>query len=76
MLNVHNWYYFLRYLYRIIVTSIYMGADSKILRVIKIGNNIVIGANALVITDIPEGSLVVGVPAKIVKHGIRMQDYV
>ncbi|MGZ5134825.1 MAG: hypothetical protein ACXWCG_06735, partial [Flavitalea sp.] len=55
---------------------VYIGAGAKILGPIKIGNNIVIGANAVVITDIPDGSLVVGVPAKIVKHGIRMQDYV
>ena len=32
---------------------------------IKIGNNAMIGANAVVVEDVPEGVMVAGVPAKI-----------
>jgi serine O-acetyltransferase len=55
---------------------VYIGAGAKILGPIKIGNNVVIGANAVVVKDIPDGCLAVGVPARIVKHGILMKDYV
>lgn len=34
-----------------------------------IGNNVLIGANAVVITDIPDNSIAVGVPAKIISKG-------
>ena len=36
---------------------------------IKIGNNVKIGANAVVLNDIPDNCTAVGVPAKIVKNG-------
>ena len=49
---------------------------SKILGPIKIGDNVVIGANAVVVKDIPSGSLVVGIPAKIIKSNIKKTDYV
>ena len=34
---------------------------------IKIGNNVDIGANAVVITDVPDNCIAVGVPARIIK---------
>lgn len=36
---------------------------------VKIGNNVKIGANAVVLKDIPDNCTVVGVPGKIVKQG-------
>ncbi len=44
---------------------IYTG--SKVLGPIHIGNNAVIGANAVVIKDVPENAVVAGVPARILK---------
>ena len=44
-----------------------IGAGACILGNIKIGNNVKVGANAVVLDDIPEGCTVVGVPGKIVK---------
>lgn len=32
-----------------------------------IGNNVIIGANAVVIKDVPNNCIVAGVPAKIIK---------
>jgi len=42
-----------------------IGAGAKILGAIKIGNRVVIGANAVVIHDVPDDSIAVGVPATI-----------
>jgi serine O-acetyltransferase len=43
-----------------------IGAGAKILGPIKIGDDVVIGANAVVLEDVPSGCAAVGVPARIV----------
>jgi serine O-acetyltransferase len=50
-----------------------MGVGAKILGDISVGDNVVIGANAVVITDVPPNSVAVGVPAKIIpkKNGTQ-----
>ena len=45
----------------------HVGAGSTIIQNIKIGKWCVIGAGAVIINDIPDNSLVVGVPGKIIK---------
>ena len=55
---------------------IYVGAGAKIIGPITIGDNVVIGANAVVIKDVPSGSLVVGIPGKIMKSSIKKSDYI
>ena len=47
--------------------KVFVGAGAKILGNIEIGNNVKIGANAVVLTDIPDGATAVGVPARIVQ---------
>jgi serine O-acetyltransferase len=42
-----------------------IGAGAKVLGSIRIGDDVAIGANAVVITDVPSNSIAVGVPAKI-----------
>jgi serine O-acetyltransferase len=42
-----------------------IGAGAKLLGPIVIGDNVVVGANAVVITDVPPDSIAVGVPAQI-----------
>lgn len=44
-----------------------IGTGAKIIGDIKIGNNVKIGANAVVIKNIPDNCIAVGVPAKIIK---------
>lgn len=56
--------------------NVYVGAGAKILGPITIGDDVVIGANAVVLRDIPAQSLVVGVPARVIKSGIRKADYI
>jgi len=45
-----------------------IGAGACILGGVRIGNNVKIGANAVVIEDIPDGCTVVGIPGKIIKR--------
>lgn len=45
--------------------NVYIGVGAKVLGPIKIGNGVRIGANALVISDLPDGVTAVGVPARI-----------
>jgi serine O-acetyltransferase len=50
-------------------------AGAKIIGPVRIGRGSVIGANAVVLTDIPQFSLAVGVPAIIKKSGIQNDEY-
>lgn len=43
---------------------------------ILIGDDFVIGANTEITKDIPSGSLVVKIPGKIIKTGIKTSSYV
>lgn len=43
-------------------------AGAKLLGKIHIGNNVVIGANAVVIKDVPDDCVIAGVPAKIISQ--------
>ena len=45
--------------------NVVVGAGAKILGPVWIGDGAQIGANAVVITDVPAGAIAVGVPAKI-----------
>lgn len=47
--------------------SVVVGTGAKILGNVRIGDNVQIGANAVVIKDVPPNSTVVGVPGRIVK---------
>ncbi len=45
--------------------EVYVGAGAKILGEVTVGRGAVIGANAVVISDIEDGALAVGVPARV-----------
>ncbi len=46
--------------------GVFVGAGAKILGNVEIGRNAKIGANTVVLTDIPSGATAVGVPARII----------
>ncbi len=46
---------------------VYFGNKSMVMPGVKIGNNCVVAAGAVVTKDVPDGSVVGGVPAKIIK---------
>ncbi|PFN80579.1 serine acetyltransferase [Bacillus sp. AFS076308] len=48
--------------------NVYIGPGAKLFGPIKIGDNVTIGANAVVNRDIPSNCVVAGVPAKIIKE--------
>jgi serine O-acetyltransferase len=54
--------------------NIVVGAGAKILGNINIGDNSYIGANAVVIKDVPPNSTVVGIPGRITKQEGRKMD--
>ncbi|WOB09974.1 DapH/DapD/GlmU-related protein [Piscinibacter gummiphilus] len=58
----------------VIGNNVDIGAGAKILGPITIGDNVLIGANAVVITDVPSNSIAVGVPAKIQPRVPREQE--
>lgn len=50
-------------------------AGAKVLGQIYIGNDVIIGANAVVTKDVPDGCTVVGVPAYIIKrYGQKVKE--
>ena len=53
--------------------DVFLGAGSKIVGGVTIGSNVKIGANAVVVNDIPDGSTAVGIPAKVVSGNRRQQ---
>ena len=52
--------------------NVVVGTGAKILGNIKIGDNVNVGANAVVIRDVPPNSTVVGVPGRMAKKEGRM----
>ena len=57
----------------ILLDNVYIGAGAKVLGNITIGNNVIIGANAVVVKDVPDNCTVVGVPAYIIKKdGVKV----
>lgn len=59
----------------VIGDNVYIGTGAKILGPVKVGKNVVIGAGAVVLNDVPDNSVVVGMPAKVVKTGIDAKDF-
>jgi serine O-acetyltransferase len=47
---------------------VYIGPGAKLFGKITVGNDVAIGANAVVTKDLPDNSVAVGVPAKIVSY--------
>ncbi|MGE7982536.1 serine O-acetyltransferase [Solibacillus sp. NPDC093137] len=51
----------------IIGENVFIGPGAKILGPVIIGNNAQIGANSVVLKDIPQNGVAAGIPAKIIK---------
>ena len=48
--------------------NVWIGVDVTVLSRVTVGNNVVIGAGAVVAKDAPDNCVVAGVPAKIIKR--------
>lgn len=47
--------------------NVHIGINTIIMPNVKIGNNVVIGVGAVVTKDVPDNSIAVGIPAKVIK---------
>lgn len=54
--------------------NVYIYAGAKVYGNIRIGNNSIVGANAVVVKDVPDNCTVAGVPARIVRRDGRKVD--
>jgi serine O-acetyltransferase len=54
----------------VIEDDVIIGAGAKVLGGIRIGRGARVGANAVVLTDVPSGAVAVGVPAQIVNSSV------
>ena len=52
----------------VIGDNVYIGTGAKILGDVHVGTNVTIGANAVVIHNIPDNCIAVGIPAKSVNY--------
>jgi serine O-acetyltransferase len=46
---------------------VFLGAGARVIGGVRIGSQALIGANAVVLDDVPDGATAVGVPARVVK---------
>lgn len=51
----------------VIGSNVFIGAGARVLGGIQVEDNVIIGANAVVIDDVPAGATVVGIPARITR---------
>lgn len=49
--------------------NVVIGAGAKILGNIRIGENSKVGANSVVVKDVPDNSTAIGIPARVLKRG-------
>jgi serine O-acetyltransferase len=60
---------------RSIGDNVYIGAGAKLVGDVKIGNNVVIMPNSLIITDVGDNITIAGVPARIKLRGGRPKEF-
>lgn len=55
--------------------NVEIASGAKILGPVRIGSNVIIGANAVVTKDVPDNCVVAGIPARIIARNITCADY-
>lgn len=60
----------------VIGNGVRISAGAKVVGKIIVGNNAIIGANAVVVKDVPDNAIVGGVPAKIIGENIEHKLWV
>ena len=49
-----------------VMNNVFIGSNSIILPNVRIGSNVIIGAGSIITKDVPDNSVIAGVPAKII----------
>jgi serine O-acetyltransferase len=65
-----------KWAYPVVEDNVKIFAGAKIIGNVRIGKNSVIGANAVVIKDVPPDSVAVGVPAKVIKKQVSNNEFI
>ena len=52
--------------YPTIGNNVYIGSSAKIIGGVKVGSNVIIAPNCVVTKDVPDNSIVAGVPGKVI----------
>lgn len=60
----------------VIGENVEISAGARIIGPVRIGNNVIIGANAVVVKDVPDNCIVAGVPARILRENMTEEDRV
>lgn len=55
----------------VVGNDVFIGPGAKLLGPIKVGDGAIIGANAVVLADIPAHAVAVGIPARVVKERVQ-----
>ena len=55
---------------------VWIGPNATIVGKIKVGNDVLIGANSYVNFDVPDHSIVIGNPGKIISKENATEDYI
>jgi len=58
----------------IVEDDVYLATGAKILGPIRVGRGAIVGANAVVVHDVPPGAVVGGIPARILKTASSRQS--
>ena len=60
----------------VIGDNVYFGPGAKVFGRVRVGNNVVIAPNSVVVKDVPDNRVVSGIPAKsIKKDGVRVHNW-
>ncbi len=59
----------------VIGDNVIINAGAKIIGPVRIGDNVEIGANSVVVKDVPSNCVVAGIPARILKSNMTDEDW-
>ena len=52
----------------VIERNVWIGANATVLPGVRLGEGAIVGAGAVVTSDVPPGTLVLGVPARVIRE--------
>lgn len=59
----------------VIGDNVEINAGARVLGPVRIGNNVIIGANSVVVKDVPDNCVVAGIPAQIIRKDMSHEDF-